>query len=362
MALPTGLAGQWTAPVAEATYGVAQSLAGTPWVAAESDSMKLNPMFAQGTGIFAGKLYGRGARRVTNGWSAGGAIPFELPAQHLQQWLFPMFGSYGQTNATLTQIATSGVYKAVHVPGDLTGHSFTLQKGVPGIDGTVVPVTYVGCKITDWTIDAQLNAIAKLTATIEARNELAGSTNGDPLNGASPSLGTWALPAGGVFTFLQGSVLLGGTVSTTSGITSVSGATAAGNIKSIQVKHAVPLDLQRYALGQAGFRNEPLQNGLRGGSGQYVVEWISSGVAMTAYNNFAAQTPTAIQLTFTGPIVGTSGTNHSLLALILPLTYYDGDSPQIPGPGVVTTTVPFTYLDDDVNNVIQATYQTVDVT
>lgn len=355
--LGSGLASQWTSPVAEGTYGEAPSLSGAKFTALDSDTLELKKTTALSSGIFSGKLYGRGARRVITAWAAGGGVLMDLPAQGLQQWLYPMFGSYGQTPAALTEIATSGVYKAVHAPGDLGGHTFALQKGVPAIDGTVEPFTYVGCKISEWELTSDLNAIAKLSCTIEARNELAGSGNSDPLNVSVPSLATYSLPAGGVFTFLEGAVLTGGTVSTTSGVTSVSGGSAAGNIKSFNIKQTTPLDLERYAEGNSGFRNEPLQNAIRQLGGQYVVEWLS---AEAAYDAFITDTPTAIQLTFTGPVVGSSGSNHSLLGLILPLCYYDGESPKIPGPQIVTQTIPFTTLDDDTNNVIQATYQTID--
>jgi Phage tail tube protein len=355
--LASGLASQWTSPVTESTYGVAQSLSGAKFTALDSDSMELRKITKESTGIFQGKLFPRGNRRVITGWNAGGGVVMDIPAQGLQQWLFPMFGSYGQTLSALTEDASTGAYKAVHAPGPLETHTFTWQKGVPSITGVVEPFTYTGCKITDWELSCAKDEIAKLTITMWARNELAGTGNSDPLNGSVPALATYSAPtAGKVFTFLEGSLYTGGTVSTNSGLTTVSSPVLAGNIQSVSVKHSVPLDVDRAAFGNGGFRNEPLQNGLRGGSGQYVVEWLA---AEAAYDAFASDTPTAIELTFLGPGIG-SGSDVSTLSLLMPLCYYDGESPKIPGPAVVTQTVPFTYLDDDANNVIQATYWTLD--
>ena len=358
MTLGSGLATQWTSPVAETTYGVVPSLSGAKFTALDSDTLELKKVTKQSSGIFAGKLYGRGARRVVTNYTAGGGVVMDLPARGLQQWLFPMFGSYGQSASALTEDSSTGAYKAIHAPGDLGGHSFCMQKGVPAIDGTIEPFTYAGCKISEWELAATKSEIVKLTVTIEARNELAGSgVHGDTLNGSVPSLQTYSAPAsGGVFTFLEGSLYTGGTVSTSSGVTSVSSPVLAGNIESVSMKHTVPLDLERFAAGLAGFRNEPLQNGLRQVSGQYVVEWLS---AETAYNAFATDTPTCLELTFLGPAIGT-GSDFSTLTLLLPQTYYDGESPKVPGPEVVKQTVPFTTLDDDTDNVIQATYWTLD--
>ena len=73
----------------------------------------------------------------------------------------------------------------------------------------------------------------------------------------------------------QGTLFTGGTVSTTTGVTSVSAPVVAANVKECSIKHTVPLDLERYFLGKAGFKDEPLQNGLRSITGQFIVEWLS---------------------------------------------------------------------------------------
>ena len=98
----------------------------------------------------------------------------DAPAQGLQQWLFPMFGSYGLAASALTQDASTGAYSAVHAPGPLEGNSFVLQKGVPAVDnGTVEPLTYCGCKITDWELSTQGGRDRpRLVITIDARNRL----------------------------------------------------------------------------------------------------------------------------------------------------------------------------------------------
>lgn len=360
MAPRSGIASQLTSPVAESTYGVAPTLTGAKFSAFKSETLKLTKVPVQGEGILAGKLYPQAVRRVVPEWTAGGGIVMDLPLRGLQQWLFPMFGSYGQTASALTQNGTTGSYTAVHAAGGLEGNSFALQKGVPTADnGTIEPVTYVGCKITDWELAVAKSSIAQLTLTVDARNELAGTMNGDPLNGSLPGLVTYAAPAAGsVFHFAQASLFTGGTCSTASGVTTVASPVLAGNVRSASIKHAVPLDTtDRYFMGNAGFKAEQYQNGLRQITGQIVVEWLSSEAL---YNAYAADTLTTLQLQFVGAITGTSGTNHATLTILIPDIALEGDSPQTPGLDVVVQTIPFTGLDDGTNNVIQATYITAD--
>lgn len=252
----------------------------------------------------------------------------------------------------------TGAYESIHYPGDLGGHSLCWQKGVPATSGTVEPFTYTGGKITDWTISVETGALAQFELTLDFRNELAGSGNSDPLNGSVPSLQAFTEPAtNSVFHFREATLLTGGTASTTSNVTSVSGASTASQVKSCQVKHMVPLDVERFFLGSSGFKSEQLQNGFRGISGQFVVEWQSSEAM---YNAFAADTPTALQLQFAGTSAIGSSTAVPTLDILIPDIFLDGESPQVRGPEIVTQTVGFTGLDDGTDNQIQATYWTLD--
>jgi len=231
-----------------------------------------------------------------------------------------------------------------------------VQKGVPSVDGVVEPVTYVGCKISDWEISVEKHGIAQLMVNIMARNELAGNGNSDPLNGSVPGLVTYSAPIGSVFHWAQATLFTGGTASTTSGVTSVSGATTAGNVRKASVKYVMALDGDRYFLGGSGFRSEPIDNGLRQIDVSFEIEWLS---AETMYNAYAADTPTALQLQFQGPVIG-SGSDHSMFSLLIPEMFLNGEPPKIPGPQVVTQTISLSGLDDAANNVIQASYWTLD--
>ena len=357
MTLRSGLAGQWCS-VEEVTYGVAPSLTSSPFILADSDTLKLKKVTKEGAGIYAGALVASAARRVVTEYSAGGGLPMDLPQRGMNKWLYRMMGSYGQTPAALTEDASTSAYSATHALGPLEGHTFTLQAGRPTVDGTVEAATYVGCKITEWEIAASMGEVAKLTLTIEARNELMGSWK-DPLNGSVPSLLTFAAPPDGIFHWAESAVYYGGTPSTTSGVTTVSGATLAGNVKGpCSFKLTRGLDLERFAPDVAPFRNEPVGNALVQPSGSMVVEWLSAETYLAAYQN---DTATCIEHRFTGPAIG-SGSDFSELSILVPNVRLDGDSPSVAGTEVLTQTVPWVGLDDRTNNVVQALYWTLDAT
>lgn len=359
----SGIAAQLVA-LNETTYGVAPTLT-TPRtyeILNETLALKKNTVQGQGLHGAAGTvpLYDRALRRVLTTFDVNGNVAMDLPGNQLGFWLQAMIGSYGQTLATPTQIATTGVYQQVHQPGSIQGNSFTLQKGVPATNGVVEPFTYVGCKVDAWTISVEVNKIAELQLTIDARNELAGAGNGDPLNGSIPALATPSYSTGmQLFHFREGTVFTGGTPTLTTGVVSLSGTTAAGQVKKASVTHSTALDKMRYFLGTNGFKSEQLENGFRKIGGTFDIEWQSSEAM---YNAFAADTTTSLELKFVGPIIGSSGTNTMLLDIIIPNIKLDGESPKVSGPAVVTQAIPFTGLDDQATTQIQFTYNSTDAT
>lgn len=355
MAPPSGLAGQWCF-VDEVTYGVAPSLSTGKFYACNSDTLKLRKVGKDGEGIYAGAQFLTANRRYALEYSAGGAVVMDLPERSLQQQLFRMMGSYGQTASALTQDGATGAYSSVHAPGFLDGHTFALQAGRPDIGGTVQPATYTGCKVPEWEISCAMGEIAKLNLTIEARNELF-LAHKDALNGSVPTLQAFTAPAGGAFRWVGAAVHVGGTPSTTSGVTSLSGSTLAGHLKGpISVKYARVLDLQRYAPDVAPYRNEPLTNGRSTASGSTVVEWLHTDLWEAAYQE---DTATAIQYTFVAEAIG-SGSDFATLDILVPNVRLLGESPSVGGPPVLTQTVPWEARDDGTNNVIQLTYWTTD--
>lgn len=343
----------------ESTYGQAATTGFLPYEF-NSETLALVKTVVQGKGIHAGGLYNRAARRIVSNYAAAGQINMDLPTRYLHPWLNQMMGA----SANLTEMATSGVYQAVYAPGSLAGKSLTLQKGVPSVDGsTPNPFTYTGVKFTDWTVQVATGAIASLQLTTDARNEIGGVAGAnlevpDGINSTVPALQTWAEdPTNSVFHFREAAVYTGGTATTTSGVTTVSGSSVAGYVRSASVKCAYHLDTSRYFLGSNGFKAEPIENNWRDVTGTMTVDWVN---AENMYSAFVSDAPTTLELRFTGPVEGTSGTNTALLSILIPNIQLDGESPKISGPAVVQQNVSFTGLDDGTNNPVQITYQTLD--
>ena len=360
----TGISSQLVyAPEATGDFGVAPDLASNEPLEFKSETFALQKTTVQGQGLHAGGLFDRAARRVLTNYAVTGGITIDLPTRFIGNLIQHMVGSFGQTLATPTEISTTGVYKSVHLPGTLFGNSLCFQKGVPDVDtGAVEPFTYVGCKISDWEISVATGALAQLTLTVDGRNELAGSGNGDPLNASVPDLATFdSLPGSGAdlssFHFREATLYTGGTPSISGGLVSVSGGSAAGNISTVAVKETKALDTGRYFIGSSGFKAEQLENGFRQVTGSFTIEWLNSEAM---YDAFAADTTQTLRLTFVGPIIGTSGSNTALFEILLPNVKLDGESPQVSGPQVVTQNVSFTALDDEATAPYQIIFQSED--
>lgn len=414
----------------EATYGVAPSLlSGIDSFEFDSDTLELKPTRVDGSGLAAGRVYKRARRSVLTNFDANGDVVMKAPTRNLGFWLRYMLGDFA---ATPVEVGATGIYKTVFQPvSSFKGHSFTLQKGAPATDETVEPLTYVGCKLSGWELSVATGGIAMLNQHIDARNELAGAGNSDPLNVSVPPLATWNIASSGlgasVFHFREATLFTGGTpalsagntitppsvpasgvtatnnsglnvlvtvsggtltavtvngaqVGTTDGsyllpargtisitysvaptwtwaqaIVSLSGATAAGQVKDVSMAQTFALDANRIFVGTNGFKDEQIEDGNRGLTGSFTVEWQSSEAY---YNAFAANTTTSLQLTFTGPSVSTS---NYLLDVIIPAIKLNGESVKVPGPAVLTQAINWEGYDDETTVPIQVTYQSEDI-
>jgi hypothetical protein len=148
-------------------------------------------------------------------------------------------------------------------------------------------------------------------------------------------------------------------VNTAGLLTTLTSPVVAGNIKGpISLKYTIPYDLTRYAPDVAPFRNEPTQNGPRKIAGSATVEWLSSE---TYYNAYAADTATSMLYQFQTVGIG-SGSDIATFSLLVPNVRLEGESPSVSGPQVLTQALPWTGLDDRVNNPLQITYWTLDAT
>lgn len=293
-----------------------------------------------------------GSRRGVVSYTVDGSLELDVVDRQLGIFFQVALGCASPLN---TEIGSTGVYTQTHTTGPLEGLALSVQKGVPEIpSGTIQAFSYAGLKMLDWQLDVATDQIAKFTATLDgwAESTATSYTAATYLTGSS---------APDILTFAEGALTLGGTVSTSAGITSVSGGSApTGLVSGVTIKGVNKVDQGRFPLGSTT-KKEQVSNGFGEISGELEVEFANLSDFYTAY---VADTPTALQFTLTGPQVGTSGTNHSFVQVTLPAIRFEPDStPNETGPEVIKVKVPFVALDDGLGDpVCQIQYQTVDTT
>lgn len=208
----------------------------------------------------------------------------------------------------------------------------TVQVGRPDTSGTVQPFSYLGGKITGWTMTAAMDEILKIATTWDFK----GQATSEAL--ATASYATDPEP----FTFLDGTLSIGG-----SGV---------GTVKGVSVTWAEALDTERRYFGNS--KGEPLANGELAITGQLDSEFNS----MTAYNAWVAGTEVVdMVLTFTGPLIP-GESNPFKLVVTIPSLEYTGTAPTVGGPEIVQMNLPFKALDNGEDEIITIDYHTDDVT
>src|SRR5664279_3193836 len=335
-------------PGLRASLGVAQEIVvGTIAVPArsfefETESLALKKTIVQGQGLRAGVKFDRAARRSFTTRDVGGGITMDLPTKGAGILLKNMLGSV----ATAVQQLSTTAYTQNHQPGTLNGLSMTVQKGVmEEATGTIVPFTYNGVKVVDWTIDAKVGGIVSLQLNLDAWNEVT----------TTALAATAYIAQSSVFNFTQGTLSMGGSPTTSGGVVSVSGGTPVSSVTAASVKGTNKISQARYFFGSSGIKAEQIENGYPTLTGQLAAEFVTQAAMYTA---FASDAPLTLELQFVGPVI--AGSYHYALDVFIPRLYLDGESPKVTGPDVVKQTCGFTALDDQINPVIQIGYTTTD--
>lgn len=325
----------------ESTWGT-PSLTGARALEFNKESLKWKKNTVQGQGLHAGGLYDRSNRRGVVTVDVNGDIEFNMPTRTMGLLWQNMIGSFA---ATISAPA-GGVCTQVHQPGSLQGKGLTIQKGVPGNDGTVTAITYCGAKISDWELDQSKAGIMTVKLTIDARDELL--TTSTPVAGLALASAAY-LPTAREFNFSECTIKTG-TPTLASGVLSLSSPSTIGFSEKFTLKGTNPMKQDRYFFGQNGRKSEQIENGFRKLAGTVDVEWTNPAAF---YNNFVADNTVPLEFTFTEP---STLTNPCTLDIIVPACKLDGESPAVGGPDVVMQNIGFTGLDDGTNPPIQITY------
>lgn len=339
MAIGSGL-GLTFGGAAETTYGTYQAPA--RWWEVNTESLEKRKAILQGMGLRGGGLFPRASRRVVPTHDAGGSVALDVATKGMGLLFAQMLGS----SATAVQQGGTTAYRQIHQPSanGLAGKSMTLQKGVPQTDGTSKPFTYKGCKVLSWTLACEVGGILTLTLEIDAREEE-----------TSTGLVAASYTTAEVLHFAQGTLKLGGTASTSSGLVSVAGGTTVAEVTAATVTGTNPMKTDRYFFGSAGLKGEPVHNDWLDYGGSLSAEFVNQATIRDLY---AADTTTAMELIFEGSTI--SGAYKNTVALLAPAIKFDGETPKVGGPDVVGLTAPFKMLDDGTNAPVQLVYISTD--
>lgn len=299
-----------------------------------SESLSRDVTWLEPTGLRVGTIFKRGGRAQPSRYSVSGDFELDIATLGMGMFVRNMLGS---TTATTTVI-TGSAYKQIHVPGGFVGMGLTAQVGRPEPSGTSRPFTLSGCKISKWDLSLKDNDTPKLKLSVDGKAET-----------TATALATASYLAGAsVFTFQQASIKLGGTPTTASGETTVSGGTAMATIvKDITISGDNPMATDRYGLGNAGLKAEQLQNNTPTITGKLGAEFGFTEL----YSVYTAGTPTTLQFTMLGSLIG--GGNNFLFDVIMPMVKLKKAAPTVSGPDIVQMSTDFEAYSNEVDPVIQ---------
>jgi hypothetical protein len=349
----SGLSGQVGA-VAETTYGTPVTV--THFYEFLSENFVFNPAWLDGMGLKAGQAYNRASRTVVSQADVNGDLTMEHTSGEAANAVADSMGfwwKWALGSALVTPTVVVGTaFKQVHTNGSKAGQFLTCQVGRPQISGvTVQPFTYTGVKVTDWEFSCNDNQIAQLKVTCDGQTEL-----------TSTGLAAASYPTpNGLFSFANATVMtIGGTASTSAGETTIAAGVSLGSrVNGIVITGSTPMKVDRYGLGNAGLKGEPIENAIPTITGTLSTEFFSR---TELYDVFKTAGTVPLQVDFTkfdaagnDANGAAAGANPYRLSFILPAVKFKTGSVNIGGPDVIPQSIGFQAYDDGsgTNPVIQ---------
>lgn len=309
----------------EVTYGT--RVVPDHFVEFRSEGMALDQRFFTSTQLGASSTFRRASRRVATTRSAAGSITMEVPNKGFGLWLD---GLHGNT-VTPVQQATTTAYLQTHNIG-LTAptKSYTIQAGRPDTGGTVRPFDYLGAMVTGATFSWDVDEALVASFDFDAQDEKTDQT-----------LAARSLPTNlRSFVFTQGTLAIGGS--------------NVADVTSGSLTIDLPRQTDFYPLGTSGLKARPIQNDMSAGSGTATVRFTD----LTHYNRYRNATQASLVLTFTGPLI--ASTYYEEIKFTCNAVGFDGETPTVGGPDVLSHAIPFTILYDGTNAPVIATYMSTD--
>lgn len=309
MAIRSGIAAQ-IGLSAETTWGT--YVAPDHWYEFNEEDLSLSIEPIESAGIRANNRVLRTDRWAQGQKRAEGSVTMEVPSKS-----FGLIAKHALGSATIT--TPSGATNARlhrHVLGDPYGLGLTVQVGRPDNAGTVQPFSYTGAKISELTLSNSVDEILQAEIGLVAQNEV-----------TSQALASASYPTGNqVFNWTQGVITIGGST--------------VGVVTDFEVTINNGLKDDRYFLGAATM-SQPIIANMTEITGSMTVEW--SG--LTDYNRFVNGTIASVTAKWTAA-TAIEGSTYPYVEVTLPDCRFDGDTPNVGGPDVITHDLTFKALYD----------------
>lgn len=319
----------------ETTYGTAVTV--SRFFESEAKA-KFDVQTIKGKGLRPTKGVARTSRHSISHFEGSAEIELDAPTRGLGFLLNAIMG------ATTNNLVSGALYQQVHTLSTTDPvQSYTLQEVLPAIGGlNAYPHTFTGCVFDTFDlsvkegeyVSAKFGLTARQLSTLVA-SAAASYPNDDTL-----------------YTFVQGSIIVGGTITapTTIALASATG-TAAVNITGLDLSLKRNLDKGGWNLGGAGLRSRPPQLGRPEITGKFTAEYVDN----TLRDAYLSQTSLSLLLTFTSGV--------SVLQVVLPAVRLQGEVPTSNGGDPITQEIPFEAFDDgSAAQPIWIVYRTTDTT
>jgi hypothetical protein len=305
MAVGSGLGSQ-LGIAEESTWGTAVAV--TRFYPVDSVNVKLMKKPVQGQGLQAGTFVNQGSLRAdTATWASGDAM-VDFTSKQMGLLMKHALGS-----AAIVQNGATAAWTQTWTLGStVTGKGLTVQYGAPQTNGTVVPYTIAGCKVSSWDLSCAQTDILK------AKFSFVGQTVTTATSLASASYPT----ASNVFHFKQGSL-------------TVAGSPYLG-FRDFTLTGDNGLADDMFYLGNAGLIAEPVRKDFTKLNFKGTVDFVDTTLSAA----YAADTELAIVLSFVGKQIVTGSPNYyETLTITLNGLRVNGDVPVVPGPDILS--IPF---------------------
>lgn len=323
MALRSGIAAQ-VGFAAESTF--ATYTAPTRYLEFVTEGLTLASERIEGSGLRAGQRVLRNDRWAVNKKGVGGDIQLEVLSKGFGLIFEHMLGSNTTANPA------GSVYTHTSILGDTAGKSLVVQVGKPDVSGTVQPFSYLGCKVASWELSCEIDGVLTLSLTLDGVDE-----------DTTESLGTASYASSDELLYFTGASL-------TIGGSSV-------DVRTFSLAGDNALATDRYFLRSSGLKKEQYPVGVPEITGTLEMDFED----LTEYQRFVDGTEAALVATFQAPTLLETG-YYPHLEITLPVVRFDGDTPTVGGPEILTQSLPFKVLDNGTDEPISIEYQSADAT